>query len=395
MSNDVGWTLLGDWNYPTSIRFGHGRVEELPDACAKLGISRPLLITDSGLANSEMVAGALANCAASGLPAAPFSEVAANPTGTNVNQGVAAYRAGEHDGVIGFGGGSAMDVAKAVALMAGQRRPMWDFEDREDWYLRADASAIVPVVAVPTTAGTGSEVGRVSVITDEDARAKKLIFHPRMQPGAVILDPSLTVSLPAGLTAGTGMDALAHNFEAYCARGFHPLADGIALEGMRLVHDWLPTAVRDGSDITARGHMLVASTMGATAFQKGLGAIHALSHPVGALYGSHHGRTNAVFMPYVLAFNRPAIEDRLNRLARYLGLAGEGYGAVMDWLLALRKEIGIPHSLAELGVAEDGVAELVAQAEVDQARACNPRSLSTADLTQLFIDAIRGDVNER
>jgi len=395
MNIGVGWALLGDWNYPTAIRFGNGRIEELPDACAKLGISQPLLITDPGLAQSEMVQSALALCTASDLPALPFSEIASNPVGKNVADAVAAYRAGNHDGIIGFGGGSALDVAKATALMAGQRRPIWDFEDREDWYLRADANAIAPVVAVPTTAGTGSEVGRVAVITDEDERCKKLIFHPRLMPGTVILDPALTLSLPANLTAATGMDALAHNLEAYCARGFHPMADGIALEGMRLVHDWLPTAVRDGSDLSARAHMLVASTMGATGFQKGLGAIHALSHPVGALYNAHHGLTNAVFMPYVLAFNHAAIEEQMTHLARYLELPGKGVDAVMDWVLTLRQEIGIPHSLAELGVPESGVADLVALAEIDQARAGNPRDLLTEDLKQLFIDAIRGEVTER
>ena len=395
MNIDVGWALLGDWNYPTAIRFGNGRIEELPDACAKLGIARPLLVTDPGLAESAMVENALALCAAARMPAKPFSELTANPVGANVAEAVAAYRAGGHDGIIGFGGGSALDVAKAAALMAGQRRPIWDFEDREDWYLRADANAIAPVVAVPTTAGTGSEVGRVAVITDEDARCKKLIFHPRLMPGAVILDPALTLSLPADLTAATGMDALAHNLEAYSARGFHPLADGSALEGMRLVREWLPVAVRDGSDLSARAHMLVASTMGATAFQKGLGAIHALSHPVGALYGAHHGLTNAVFMPYVLAFNRQAIEPQLARLARFLDLPGDSADGVMEWVLALRSEIGIPHSLADLGVPESGVGELVALAEIDQARAGNPRDLGKQDLTQLFSDAIRGEVAAR
>ncbi|MDP6473727.1 MAG: iron-containing alcohol dehydrogenase [Alphaproteobacteria bacterium] len=395
MNIDVGWALLGDWNFPTAIRFGNGRIEELPDACAKLGIARPLLVTDPGLAESDMVQGALSHCAAGGMPVTAFSELASNPVGANVAEAVAAYRAGGHDGIIGFGGGSALDVAKAAALMAGQHRPIWDFEDREDWYLRADADAIAPVVAVPTTAGTGSEVGRVAVITDEDARCKKLIFHPRLLPGTVILDPALTLSLPVDLTAATGMDALAHNLEAYCALGFHPMADGIALEGMRLVREWLPAAVRDGSDLSARAHMLVASTMGATAFQKGLGAIHALSHPVGALYNAHHGLTNAVFMPYVLAFNRQAIEPQLAHLARYLDLPGDGADGVMEWVLALRSEIGISHSLADLGVSESGVEELVALAEIDQARDCNPRALSKQDLTQLFIDAIRGEVTAR
>ncbi len=392
MNIGVGWALLGDWSYPTAIRFGNGRIDELPDACGKIGIARPLLVTDPGLAESEMVQNALAQYAAAGLPAAPFSEVTANPVGANVADAVAVYRAGGHDGIIAFGGGSAIDVAKATALMVGQRRPIWDFEDREDWYLRANADAIAPVVAVPTTAGTGSEVGRVSVITDEDARCKKLIFHPKLMPGVVILDPQLTVSLPADLTAATGMDALAHNLEAYCARGFHPMADGMALEGMRLIKEWLPTAVKDGTDLSARAHMLVASMMGATAFQKGLGAIHALSHPVGAVYNAHHGLTNAIFMPYVLAFNQGDIEGPLARLASHLGLPGGGADGLLQWVLELRQEIGIPHSLADIGVEESSVDELVALAEIDQARGCNPRPLSKQDLAQLFIDAIRGDL---
>ena len=394
MNSSVGWTLLGDWSYPTAIRFGTGRIEELPDACGKIGIARPLLVTDPGLAESDMVQNALALCADAGLLIAAFSDIAANPVGANVADAIATYRAGDHDGIIAFGGGSAMDVGKATALMAGQRRPIWDFEDREDWYKRADADAIAPVVAVPTTAGTGSEVGRVAVIIDEDARCKKLIFHPKLMPGVVILDPALTLSLPAHLTAATGMDALAHNFEAYCARGFHPMADGMALEGMRLIKEWLPTAVHDGTNLSARAHMLIASTMGATAFQKGLGAIHALSHPVGALYNAHHGLTNAVFMPYVLAFNRQHIEAPLARLASHLELPEGGADGLMQWILALRQEIDIPHRLADLGVEESGVDDLVALAEIDQARACNPRPLSSQDLKQLFIDAIRGDLPE-
>lgn len=374
----------GNWNYPTAIRFGAGRIAELADGCRALGMRRPLLVTDPGLKAGPMVEQALAANKAAGVPTGLFADVRANPVGRNVEDGVAAYRAGGHDGVIAFGGGSALDVGKAIALMVGQRRPIWDFEDREDWWTRVDVSGMAPVVAVPTTAGTGSEVGRVSVITDESGPTKKLIFHPRMMPALVIADPALTLGLPEKLTVATGMDALAHNLEAYCATGFHPMAEGIALEGMRLIKTWLPVAAKDGGNLLARSHLMVASTMGATAFQKGLGAIHALSHPVGSLFDSHHGLTNAVFMPYVLAFNRPVIAEKLVALARCLDLRPATADTVIEWTLALRAELGVPHTLGALGVPREALPRLATLAEVDQARDCNPRPLSPADLVALL-----------
>ncbi len=388
----TGQERRGNWNYPTAIRFGAGRIAELAEACCGLGMAKPLLVTDPGLKDSAMVLDAVAATIKAGLPTGLFASVRPNPTGQNVADGVAAFRAGGHDGVIAFGGGSVLDVAKAIALMAGQRRPIWDFEDRADWWKRVDESGLAPVVAVPTTSGTGSEVGRVSVITDESGPTKKLIFHPRLMPRLVIADPALTLGLPPHLTAATGMDALAHNLEAYCALGFHPMAEGIALEGMRLIKTWLAVAVKDGADLEARANMMAASTMGAAAFQKGLGAIHALSHPVGSLYDAHHGLTNAVFIPYVLAFNRPAIADKLTALARYLDMSSPSPEAVIAWTLALRKEIGVPHTLAELGVPEAGIDKLVPLAEIDQARDGNPRPLSRDDLTLLFEAAWRGEL---
>ncbi|MDQ4060745.1 MAG: iron-containing alcohol dehydrogenase, partial [Pseudomonadota bacterium] len=291
--------LRANWNYPTSIRFGAGRIAELPDAVRAAGMSKPLLVTDPRLAAMPMVAAARASLEAAGIPCAVFSDVRPNPIAANVEAGVKVLKAGGHDGTIAFGGGSALDAGKVIAFMAGQTRPMWDFEDIGDWWTRADPQGIAPVVAVPTTAGTGSEVGRAGVITDEATHTKKVIFHPLMMPKIVICDPELTVGMPPHITAGTGLDALAHCIEAYCAPGFHPMADGIAVEGMKLIHDWLARAVTQGSDIEARGNMQVAAAMGATAFQKGLGGMHALSHPIGALAGSHHGLTNAVLMPYV------------------------------------------------------------------------------------------------
>lgn len=382
--------MTGNWTYPTAVRFGAGRIAELADACASLGITRPLLVTDPGLAALPMVTGAVADCRAAGLGVAVFHNLRPNPVGRNVTDGVAAYRSGGHDGVIAFGGGSAMDTAKAIALMAGQERPLWDFEDVGDNWRRADPDAIAPIVAVPTTAGTGSEVGRASVITEEGTHTKKIIFHPRMLPGVVISDPALCVGLPPHITAATGMDAFAHCLEAYSAPAFHPMADGIALEGMRLVHDWLPAAVKDGTDLSARANMMAAASMGATAFQKGLGAIHSLSHPVGAIYDTHHGLTNAVFTPYVLAFNRPAIEDRMARLARYLGLAEPSFEGVMDWVLALRRELDIPHTVAELGVEEGRIDELAGMAARDPTAATNPVPAGPAEMKEMYLAAFEG-----
>ncbi len=383
-------TLTGDWNYPTPIRFGPGRVRELARMCAELGIRRPLLVTDPGLASMPMVADAAHSCRDAGLACEVFADVRGNPVEANVAEGVRAFRDGGHDGVIGFGGGSALDTAKAVALMSGQNRPLWDFEDREDWWTRADAGGIAPVVAVPTTSGTGSEVGRASVITDVRDHTKKIIFHPGMLPVAVIADPELTMGLPAPITAAVGMDALSHNLEAWCSPVFHPMAQGIALEGMRLVKEWLPAACEDGADLAARACMQVASTMGATAFQKGLGAMHSMSHPCGAVYDTHHGLTNAVVMPYVLEFNRPAIEEKMIALARYLGLGEASFAGVVRWILGLRERIGIPRTLTGIGVPSEAAARLAPMALVDPSSATNPVHLTITALESLFENALEG-----
>jgi alcohol dehydrogenase class IV len=383
-------TLTGNWNYPTSIRFGAGRIAELPDACRSLGMRRPLLVTDPGLAALPMIARAVEVCVKAGLPCEVYADVQPNPVERNVTDGVAAYRAGGHDGVVAFGGGSALDAAKAIALMVGQSRPLWEFEDREDWYTRVNVAGMAPVVAVPTTAGTGSEVGRASVITDLSDHTKKIIFHPRMLPAIVIEDPELTLGLPAPVTAATGMDALSHCLEAWCAPSYHPLADGIAAEGMRLVREWLPVAVRDGRHLEARSHMLIASSMGATAFQKGLGAMHSLSHPCGANLGTHHGLTNAVVMPYVLAWNREAISDKLARLSAYLGLRDASFDGFLDWVLELRSAIGIPHTLAAIGVREEHAAVFAPQALADPSTGGNPRPMTESGFRDLYLDCIRG-----
>jgi alcohol dehydrogenase class IV len=386
-----GGELKGNWNYPTSIRFGAGRIRELPDACAQLGISKPLLITDRGLAELPMVAEALSINEAAGLKTGLFSEIRENPTGDNVDSGVSAFKEGGHDGVVAFGGGSALDAAKAVALMVGQKRPLWDFEDVADWYTRVDVAGMAPVVAVPTTSGTGSEVGRASLIVDEGTHTKKVIFHPRMLPGAVICDPELTVGMPPKLTGAVGMDALSHSLEAYCSPLLHPMADGIAVEGMRLVHTSLRRACQNGGDIEARAHMMAASSMGATAFQKGLGAMHSVAHAVGGRMNVHHGTTVAVMMPYVLRLNRSAIEDRMTRLAAYLGLAEPCFDTAFEWALSLRREAGIPPTLAELGVERELLPELAKKAVADPTAGTNPVPLTEENLCQLIDAALTGE----
>lgn len=388
-------TLSGKWNYPTSIRFGAGRIRELPDACKELGIAAPLLVTDAALGKLDIVAQAVASCRAAGLRCAVFSDVQSNPVESNVSAGVAAYKAGQHDGVIAFGGGSGLDTAKAIALMVGQHRSIWDFEDRDDWYTRVNVAGMAPLVAVPTTAGTGSEVGRCSVITDVRDHTKKLIFHPRLLPAIVIEDPELTIGLPAKITAAVGMDALSHNLEAYFAPSYHPMADGIAVEGTRLVKEWLPVAVRDGRNIEARAQMLIASTMGATAFQKGLGAMHSLSHPCSANLDTHHGLTNAVVMPYVMLWNRSAIEAKASRLAAYLGLKSATFEALQDWILELRREIGIPHTLAEIGVREEHAKSFAPLALADPSTGSNPLTMDVNGFERLYRNAITGSLVER
>ncbi len=383
-------TFRANWNYPTSVRFGPGRLAELGEACRALGIERPLLVTDPGLAALPIVDRALGYVRDAGLSVASYHDVKPNPVGRNVDDGVRVFREGGHDGVIAIGGGSALDAGKAIAFMSGQRRPIWDFEDIGDNFKRADVDGIAPVVAVPTTAGTGSEVGRASVITDEETHAKKIIFHPKMLPGIAIDDPELTLGLPARTTAATGMDALAHALEAFSGPFFHPMADGIAVEAVRMIREALPVAVRDGSDLEARSKMLAAASMGAAAFQKGLGAIHSLSHPLGAFYDLHHGLLNGVVMPYVLRFNRPAIEERMGRLAGYLGFPEPTFDALYDWIMELRAEIGIPNTLGELGVDTARLDELVPMALADPSTSGNPVPLDEATMRQLFVESIAG-----
>ena len=375
--------LTGNWSYPTAIKFGAGRIVELPEACAAAGMKAPLLVTDKGLANLPITQQTLDILDAAGLGRAMFAEVDPNPTEINMEAGVAAYKAGGHDGVIAFGGGSGLDLGKMVAFMAGQTRPVWDFEDIGDWWTRADADAIAPIIAVPTTAGTGSEVGRASVIPNSQTHVKKIIFHPKVLPAVVIADPELTVGMPSLITAGTGMDAFAHCLEAFSSPFYHPMSQGIALEGMRLVKDYLPRAFADGTDIEARAHMMSAASMGATAFQKGLGAVHAVSHPVGAIYNTHHGMTNAVVIPPVLEMNRGAIEDRIADAANYLGISG-GFNGFYDYVMNLRTELGVPNKLRELGVGSDRIDDMVAMALEDPSAGGNPVEMTTANTKALF-----------
>ncbi len=386
--------ITSAWNFPTRVVTGPGRIAELATICRANGITRPLVVTDSGLASNPMIARIVAQLGEAPLTAAVFSDVRSNPTESNLRAGIEAFKSGGHDGVVAVGGGSALDVGKCIAFMVPQTRPLWDFEDIGDWWTRAITSGIPPIIAVPTTAGTGSEVGRAGVITKEDTHEKKIIFHPLMMPKVAIEDPELAVGLPPFLTMATGMDALAHCFEAYCVNAFHPLADGVALEGLRLIDIYLPKAVVDGGDLEARANMFAAASMGATAFQKGLGAIHSVSHPVGARYDTHHGLTNGVLFPYVLVWNREAISDKIPNIARVLDLPARDFDAVLRWLLDFRSKLGVPHTLAELGVKEVDAKSIASDAVRDPTAGANPRHLSETEFEQLTLAAIRGELEE-
>jgi len=375
--------LKNNWSYPTAIRFGAGRIDEIGQACIATGLKNPLLVTDKGLASMEITTRTLDLLDAAGFGRAMFSQVDPNPTEINLEAGLKVYREGGHDGVIAFGGGSGLDLGKMIAFMAGQSRPVWDYEDIGDWWTRADADAIAPIIAVPTTAGTGSEVGRASVLTNSETHVKKIIFHPKVLPSIVICDPELTVGMPKAITAGTGLDAFAHCVEAFSSPHYHPMSQGIALEGMRLVIDYLPRAYRDGTDIEARANMMSAAAMGATAFQKGLGAIHAMSHPVGAVFNTHHGTTNAVCMPAVLDLNEGAIRERFDRAASYLGI-DSGYDGFRSFVQEFNDSFAIPRKLSEMGVSADRMDDLVAMALEDPSCGGNPVTLTADNLRKLF-----------
>ncbi len=388
--------LQANFNYPTSIRFGVGKISQLAVTCQALQINHPLFVTDQGLVEQAFIKEILQALEHASIKVAVFSDVKPNPTATNVNQGVAVYKKGNHDGVIVIGGGSALDAGKAIALMVNQKYALWDFEDVGDNWKRVNPDGMAMVIAIPTTAGTGSEVGRASVIVDENTASKKIIFHPNMMPAVVIADPALTAGLPAHLTAATGLDAFVHNLEAYCGTAYHPMADGIALEGLRLIKEWLPVAFNNGNDLVARSHMLIASAMGATAFQKGLGAIHALAHPLGALFDKHHGLLNAILMPYVLIRNKPAIEQKITYIARCLELDDVSFPGFMEWLLKLRQDLNIPNDLSAIGITANIALvkkELVAHMAVQDASAAgNPIQFSEQQYAEIFQNAVIGSL---
>lgn len=376
-------TLIGNWTYPTAIKFGPGRINELPEACKSVGINKPLLVTDKVLVELDITTNALNLLEEKGLHPKIFSNVDPNPNEINLEDGIDVYKTGQHDGVIAFGGGSSLDLGKMVAFMSGQSRPVWDFEDIDDWWTRADVDAIDPIVAIPTTAGTGSEVGRASVITNSTTHEKKIIFHPKVLPTIVICDPELTIGMPKTITAGTGLDAFAHCVEAFSSPHYHPMSQGIALEGMRLVKDYLPRAYAEGTDIKARSNMMSAAMMGATAFLKGLGAIHALSHPIGAMFNTHHGTTNAVCMPVVLKLNATEIANRFDKAAAYLGIEG-GFDGFQQFVQSFNDHFGIPRKLSELGVKEEKINELIPMALADPSCAGNPVKLTAKNVEALF-----------
>tara|TARA_Y100000590_G_C15618712_1_gene976753 strand:+ start:10 stop:1167 length:1158 start_codon:yes stop_codon:yes gene_type:complete len=379
-----------NWNYPTSVWVGENRVKDLPEACKNLNISRPLFVTDKDLINLDMTKKIILEIKKKFDALTIFSNFSGNPFGENVDEGVFEFKKNNCDGVIAFGGGSGLDVGKAIAFMSGQSRSIWDFEDIGDYWKRANENNIAPIIAIPTTAGTGSETGRASAIIDKANGIKKIIFHPKFLPSIVILDPVLTIDLSSRLTAATGMDALAHNLEAFCAPGFHPMADGIALEGMRLIKKSLLMAVKNGKDITARTDLLAAASMGSTAFQKGLGAIHSLSHPINAQFNVHHGLSNAIFMPYVLTFNKNFIEKKIISICNYLNL-NENFEVFLNWILDLRKELNIPHKLSDvLEEKEINLDKLSKMALEDPSTATNPRKMGIDDMKILYEHSLSG-----
>jgi len=380
-----------NWNYPTTVWFGEGRIKDLHIACKNLGIKKPLFVTDKNLAKTDLVKKVIEDSSIKSLSINVFSNIKGNPVGSNVDEGVKIFKKGNHDGVIAFGGGSGLDVGKAIAFMSVQTKPIWDFEDVGDNWTKANNEGIAPIIAVPTTAGTGSETGRASLITNEENQTKKIIFHPKFLPSIVILDPCLTVDLPPKITAATGMDALAHNLEAYCASGYHPMADGIALEGMNLIKKWLLIAVNEGKNLEARSAMLVAATMGSTAFQKGLGAIHSLSHPVNSVYNIHHGLSNAIFMPYVLTFNKKEIEKKIIKLSEYLELEEKSFQCFLNWILDLRKELRIPHKLSDVAnIKTNEIDKLSLMALEDPSTSGNPKKLTLKDMKLMYKYSLEG-----
>ena len=380
-------------NYPTNMWVGENRIKDLGSACKKLNINKPLLVTDNGLAKGKIIEDAIALLKKENLAVEVFSNVVGNPTGSNVEEGVEFYKNNKCDGVIAFGGGSGLDVGKAIAFMSGQTLPIWDFEDVGDNWKKANSEKISPIIAVPTTAGTGSETGRASVILNEKTGVKNIIFHPKFLPSIVILDPTLTIDLPPNVTAATGMDALAHNLEAFCAPGYHPMADGIALEGMRLIKKWLLEAVKNGSNIEARMNMLTAASMGSTAFQKGLGGIHSLSHPVNAVNNIHHGLSNAIFMPYVLSFNRDVIENKIVKVCEYLDLKDKSFDTFLNWVLDLRNNLNIPHKLSEVIENNDfDLDKLSKMALNDPSTGGNPKKLTLDDMKRMYQHSMSGEL---
>lgn len=380
-------TLMGNWSYPTQIKFGAGRIREISDACNQANIKRPLLITDKGLSNLPITSRTLQLMKEAGLGDALFSNVDPNPNEKNLNSGITAFKEGNHDGVIAFGGGSGLDLGKLVAFMVGQDRSVWDFEDVSDWWTRANPNTIFPIVAIPTTAGTGSEVGRASVLTNSDTLEKKIIFHPQILPKVVICDPELTIEMPKSITAGTGLDAFAHCVEAFSSPHYHPMSQGIAVEGMRLVIENLGKVYSDGSDIEARANMMSAALMGATAFQKGLGAIHALSHPIGAVHHTHHGTTNAVCMPAVLRLNESKIRDRFDSVTGYLGIQN-GFSGFKVFVDEFNASLNIPLRLSDLGVENPDLGKLVKGALSDPSCGGNPVKLTSDNLKALFEEVL-------
>jgi alcohol dehydrogenase class IV len=384
------------WNYPTEIFCGAGALDTLAERCLLLGMRNPLLVTDPGMLPLEPLALLKAHLQQADITFAVFSDIASNPSMADVARGVATFNAGKHDSLIALGGGSAMDAAKGISLSAVDPEGLVRFEWSQiiaHYPSLADFPrlGLPKLIALPTTAGTGSELGREAVLTQSEQNIKRVISHPELLPATVILDPVLTRGLPGALTAATGMDALTHHIEAFCSPLYHPMSSGIAVEGIRLIQQHLTDAHVDGQNIVAREGMLVASAMAAVAFQKGLGGVHALAHPLGARYHKHHGLLNAILLPYVLIANQQAISEDITRLARYLELKQPDFAGFLDWVLGLRKQLGIPHSLGEIGLDAEAAVWVGEQALADISSSdTNACVLDAAAYSQIFRNAVEG-----
>ncbi len=377
-----------DWGFPVPIAYGPGRLTEIGQRCVAMGIRNPLIVTDHGSRNLEFISRLQTFLAAAGLTSALFCEISPNPIDSEISFGRAAFRNGTHDAIIAIGGGSAMDGGKAICLTANNSIDLWDFEFEQPAPKIASKNAFPKLITIPTTAGTGAETESTGMVTHSVKAMKFCVWHPDLKPSLALLDPELTVGLPANMTAWTGADALVHAIEAFLVPGFNPLCDGLALEALSLISTWLPVVVAEPQNITARGGMHVGSCLAGISFLKGLGLVHAISHMIGAEFNTHHGLTNAIILPVVLRFNLPGMQDKVRRMAEAMGMSDHSIDGFITAVEAMLDEIKIPKSLGEIGVPIDCAARIATKALKDSAARTNPRSATLAEVQALTQTAI-------